>query len=114
MNYKDPLEPFVNPIALQITNRDHDDRLRAEGVSIAGRVRNAWNPEKMARRGVLTDKRIRHYIKLGYYTAEFKEARRKLMQRKVAHIKMNRAADTFIEKRIGNFIEQDGRLIYSP
>jgi|SRR6185369_4811558 len=46
----------------------------------------------------LTDRQIDKYAEAGWYSAEFKEARR---------IKMN-------AKRKGNFIESDGRMIYSP
>ena len=51
--------------------------------------------------GPLTDKKIAKYQKLGYYSAEFKEARKELQARK--------------RKRKGNFVEsEDGRLVYSP
>jgi len=52
-------------------------------------------------RGKLTDRKIEQYIKEGYYTAEFKEERKKLMDRKRA-------------RRQGNFNLVDDRMIYNP
>lgn len=113
MNYRDnTLDPYVNPTALQIANRDHDDRLRAEGVTQEGRVRSAWDTAKLVRRGVLTDKKIRAYAKAGYYSAEYKAARKKLMDKKTAQHNFYNATQTFTKR--GNFIERDGRLIYAP
>lgn len=48
--------------------------------------------------GKLTDAKIARYKRLGYYSEEFREERRKRMN-----------------KRKGNWIEQEnGRIIYSP
>lgn len=66
-----------------------------------GYVRSGWNEAQMLIRGPLTDKKIARYQKRGFYTAEFKEERRKYAAQKRV-------------KRRGNFIENEGRLIYSP
>lgn len=65
-------------------------------------IRSGWNISTMLRRGPLTDKKIEKYRKLGYYSNEFRQARKDLMKRKQ-------------EKREGNFrVEKDGRMIYDP
>jgi len=50
--------------------------------------------------GPLTDKKIDKYREQGWYSEEFRQARRERMQGK--------------SKRSGSFVERDGRLIYSP
>jgi len=55
----------------------------------------------------LTDKKIASYESRGFYSPEFREARRELMARKAA-----KAAK--YQQRQGNFIKIDGRLVYSP
>lgn len=50
--------------------------------------------------GPLTDKKIEKYAEQGWYSSEFREARLARMNKK--------------SKRSGNFVERDGRLIYSP
>ena len=50
--------------------------------------------------GPLTDRKIEKYAADGWYSEEFRKARRELRNKK---------------KRVGNFLEcQDGRFIYSP
>ena len=74
-------------------------------------MKNAWaspiqpvrsqNLSRLAVGKKLTDKRIAHYEKLGWYSPEFRAARKALMDR-------NRV-------RTGNFTaESDGRLVYNP
>ena len=65
------------------------------------RIRSSWNIVRMIMRGPLTDKRIEHYQQRGFYSAEYKAARRELMAKRAA-------------KRDGNWVERDGRWIYSP
>ncbi len=67
-------------------------------------VRSSWRPEGMLRRGLLTDKKIEKYRKQGWYSPELKQARRELNERK----RMKS------ERREGNFIVSDGKLIFSP
>jgi len=67
------------------------------------RIRSAWNPAKLSVRRRLTDKQIEKYQKLGYYSAEIKQARRDL-----AKLRENK------KTRVGNFLHGDGGLIYSP
>lgn len=63
-------------------------------------IRSAWRESHLMRRGKLTDKTIAKYEKLGFYSAEFRDARRALQERKA-------------KKRSGHFlIADDGRLIY--
>lgn len=68
------------------------------------RIRSGWNISMLVRRGYLTDKKIAEYEKAGWYSAAFRDARRELMQKKAAK-RM---------KREGNFLNDGGRLIYSP
>ncbi len=85
---------------LRFTNEQHDSRLRAEGINPEGRIGASWNTQALARRGYLTDKKIAEYQKKGFYSAEYRSARKKLMEQKA--------------KRKGNFVERDGSLVYSP
>lgn len=65
-------------------------------------IRSSWNPTRLLMRGPLTDKKIEKYAKRGWYSEEFREARRGLMQRKAL-------------KRDGAFfIRSDGSKVYSP
>lgn len=66
-----------------------------------GHIKNGWNTTAMLIRGRLTDKKIEHYRKHGWYSQQFKDARRELMQKKRS-------------RRSGAFLEHEGRLIYSP
>lgn len=73
-----------------------------------GRIRPSWNCEAMLIRGNLTDRKIEEYRKRGFYTAEYRDARKKLMEQKHFNRAMNRISS-------GNFFEaDDGRLIYNP
>lgn len=66
-------------------------------------IRKGFNPSAVIRRGKLTDRKIAQYEKRGYYSADYRQARRELWQRQAK------------KKRSGNFdISEDGRLIYRP
>jgi hypothetical protein len=67
-------------------------------------LRGSWNESRLLMGKRLTDRRIGQYQKRGYYTEAFRQARRELMERK----RGNRI------QREGNFVEQNGRMIYSP
>lgn len=94
-------DPWIDPMELLEANRRHDNELAAMGIEWDGKVRSSWNQARLVVRGRLTDKRIEKYEKAGFYSAEYREARRKLAQRRS-------------DKRKGNFIERDGKFIYSP
>lgn len=69
------------------------------------RIGSAWKPHVFVMKGPLTDKKIEQYRAAGYYSKEFREARKELMQQKAAKR----------QKREGNFnVAEDGRLIYAP
>lgn len=68
------------------------------------RLGSTWNVGKLVRGAKLTDKRISFYAKRGWYSAEFRNARRELMRGKQARQ----------SKREGSFLNDGGRLIYSP
>lgn len=63
-----------------------------------GHIRSGWNEAAMLIRGPLTDQKIARYAKQGWYSEEFREQRRQKMK----------------SRRKGNFVERDGRWIYSP
>jgi len=68
-------------------------------------IRTSWNPTRLLIRGKLTDKAIEKYRAKGWYSQEFKDARRELMLKKQS----KRA------NRDGSYlIADDGRMIYSP
>ena len=65
-------------------------------------IRSGWNVGHLLRGKPLTDTRIRHYERLGYYDAGFRAARREMWQRRKT-------------RREGNFeTAADGRLIFRP
>jgi hypothetical protein len=71
----------------------------------AAPIRSSWNTVRMLMRGPLTDRKIEQYEKRGYYSAEFREARREMWQRQQAK-RM---------RRDGNFLlREDGSRIYAP
>jgi len=72
-------------------------------------MRSSWNETRMLLRGPLTDKRIEYYRERGWYSAEFREARRGLIASQNAKRQEREA------RREGNFLVfSDGRQIYSP
>lgn len=90
-------EPWVDPDELRAANARHDAELGALGIDpyCPVRVRSGWNAQAMAGRGTLTDTKIFKYEQAGYYSAEYKAARKALM-----------------DKKNPNFEIRDGRLIY--
>lgn len=67
-------------------------------------MRSTWNAERLLLGKLLTDARIEYYRARGWYSAELREMRRERNRKR-----MERQA-----LREGNFLKQDGRLIYSP
>jgi hypothetical protein len=66
-------------------------------------IRAGFRPDILIRRGKLTNQKIARYEKLGYYSANFRQARRELWSRRAA------------KRRSGNFdLTDDGRMIYRP
>jgi hypothetical protein len=72
-------------------------------------IRSSWNETRILVRGPLTDKAIEKYRKQGWYSAEFKEARREMIARRNAKRQERES------RREGNFLVfTDGRKVYSP
>lgn len=68
-------------------------------------LRSSWNAGLMILKGRLTDRKIDEYRRRGFYSADFREKRREIQQRKAAR----RA------RREGNFVvDNRGAAIYSP
>ncbi len=82
-------------------NLRHD---AAMGSNYPAPLRSSWNEARLLCRGPLTDKKIARYEKSGHYAPELKEARKTL-----ANMRAKRR-----QKRLGNFDEIDGRMIYRP
>lgn len=101
-------DPFVDPLALVEANRRCDEELRRMGIDpkLPSGIRSAWKPQQLIRRGPLTDRKLAKYEKLGWFSPEFKKARKEAMDKKSFKKEMNRAC--------GPFFEREGRLIYSP
>lgn len=91
-------DPYLDPAELRSANERWD--MESHEVAMKGRVNPSWNEAKMVVRGELTDKKIAHYAKMGFYSEEFREFRRKRMAKSSA--------------RKGNFVQSGERLIYSP
>src|SRR5688572_8010693 len=86
---------------LSEANRRHDEEPHSVCFDKSARYPGTWRDH--SRGPLLTDKRIERYQKKGFYSAEFREARRAYQARKAA------------QKRVGNFIKAgDGRFIYCP
>lgn len=68
------------------------------------RIGSSWNVSRLIVKGELTDRKIKQYQKRGWYSQEFKDARKEFLAKKA-----NRRA-----KRDGSFLSEGGRLIYSP
>ena len=65
------------------------------------RIHCAFRPDQLIRKGKLTDKKIAKYEASGYYSDDFRQARKQLWQKK--------------SQRRGNFdLTDDGRMIYRP
>lgn len=72
------------------------------------RIPSAWNIERLLRRGPLTDRQIAKYQARGFYSPEYRKARKEIMDKKrVKRLELE-------ARREGNFLTVDGRLIYSP
>ncbi len=93
-------DPYVDPGQLSKANLRHDEELARMGITAQAHVRSGRNRSLMIVRGPLTDRQIANYDRLGFYSPEFKAAR-KALQAKKTHPG-------------SNFSERDGRLIYSP
>jgi hypothetical protein len=70
----------------------------------SGHIRPSWNTVHMLIRGRLTDRKIAQYERLGYYSSEYRTARRERMAKQQSQRL----------KRDGSFVTRDGRLIYAP
>ena len=68
----------------------------------SARYKSGWNEGATLMRGPLTDKKIRSYEKRGFYSEEYRTARKDFAEKK--H-----------KRRLGSFDQmQDGRMIYRP
>lgn len=89
------------------SNRRHDSQLHSITMDPGVPLRARQLTNVVGRR--LTDKVIDRYVKRGFYSQAYKDARRELMQRKAAKRQAREA------KRDGNFlIFNDGRKVYAP
>lgn len=68
-------------------------------------IRSSWKCAGMVVRGPLTDKKIEKYREQGWYSPEFRQARREMFARRKEKQ----------ERREGNFlVGENGRLVFSP
>lgn len=82
---------------ITLANKRHDAIHGRVGQKPA--IRSTWNSGNLTRGKYLTDRKIETYQAEGHYSPELREARKALREKKA--------------KRTGNFIEVEGRLIYS-
>lgn len=101
MSLDSSLDSFVVP-DIALSNSVHD-REHGNPYDMAP-IRSAWKESAMMRRGKLTDRKIAQYERKGFYSPEYRLARKELMERKS---KKQLA-------RSGNFDLVDGRLIFNP
>lgn len=86
---------------IQEANERHDRE--HPNFDWSSQIKSAWNETRLSRRKPLTDKKIQKYIEQGYYSAEYRKARKELQVRKAK------------AKRVGNFIESEpGKFVYAP
>jgi len=93
-------DTFFSLPDIPAANARHDQQHGDPYQFQSGRVRGGWQVHNMSRRGYLTDKQIDYYASQGFYSEEFREARRRHHEKK--------------RSRSGNWVTQEGRLIYSP
>jgi hypothetical protein len=86
------------------SNLRHDLQMGPPAEVLQTHIRSGWNEARVLQRGTLTDRKITKYVESGWYSAELKEARKTLAQMRAAKR----------SKRIGNFDQVDGRMIYRP
>lgn len=67
-------------------------------------MRGGWNLSRMLVRKKLTDRKIEQYRKKGWYSEEFRQSRRELIEKKASKNM----------RREGSFLNDKGRLIYNP
>ena len=96
-------EIWVGPFPMNKVN-EHKEQSWADPRT---RLRSSWPTSALICRGLLTDRKIDKYVKAGFYSSEYKAARRELWQKR--KLKAN-------AKRSGNFLvnEDLGRIIYNP
>lgn len=92
-------DPYVDPIELAAANQRHDAQLHSVPMDPSVPIRSRWASSNVPK-GELTDKKINKYQKLGYYSPEYRQARKEFQAKKRA--------------RSGNFDLIDGRMIYRP
>lgn len=99
-------DPVIDPDELAAANRRCEDELRRMGIDprMPSGIRSPWRPESLVRRGMLTDKKLAAYLKAGWFSEEFRQARKDLVAKRSGKV----------PKRVGSFFERGGRLIYSP
>lgn len=73
-----------------------------EGIPLRP-IRSTWNETRLLVGDRLNDRKIAEYVRRGFYTEEFRQARRDHREKKYPK-----------SKRTGSFVERDGRMIYSP
>lgn len=92
-------EPYIDSEELRTANARHDRE--GHTVAVSGRLPPSWNEARMILRGRLTDKKVAQYAKMGFYSLEYRKLRKERMEKKA-------------KTRTSNFVENSGRLIYSP
>lgn len=92
-------EPYIDAEELKAANARHDRENHT--VATGGRMNPSWNEARMIVRGKLTDKKVARYEKMGFYSLEYRKLRKERMEKKA-------------KARTSNFVENSGRLIYSP
>ena len=102
---------------------NRDQRWGAHAVSMDPKARypngNQWDKVVVGKR--LTDRKIEQYRQRGYYSAEFRAARKELMEKKRKRMEDRRMEDGKNGPKAGReplgshfWRADDGRLIYSP
>jgi len=94
----------MEPKDITEANRRYDKQHGEPRLYQRNRVSSTWNESRLRLGSPLTDKRIAKYAREGWYSADFRLARRELWAKQA----QKRA------KREGNFDIVDGRLIYRP
>lgn len=92
-------DPYLDALELKSANERWDSENHT--VAMKGRVNPSWNEARMIIRGKLTDKKVAKYAQMGFYSLEYRKLRKERMEKKA-------------KARTSNFVENSGRLIYSP
>lgn len=94
---------IIDDAYIREANLRHDVERHFVCMDARAPMKSTWRPLFGHMGKLLSDKKIDKYVKLGFYSDEFRAERKAYQAKKAAR------------RRSGNFVQaEDGRFIYSP